>query len=64
MTCAVRSVLLNLLTRKKVAEFKPCVLETKFKSRRMERYHDMRDDLAVAIASTDAEARQNGEDIP
>jgi hypothetical protein len=30
----------------------------------MERYHDMRIDLAVAIASTDAEARQNGGGIP
>jgi hypothetical protein len=64
MTCVVRSVLLNLLIKKKVAEFKPCVLEAKFKCRRMERYHDMRNDLAVAIASTDAEARQNGRGIP
>ncbi len=52
MTCAVRSVLFDLLTRKKVAEFKPCILAAKFKGRRMERYHDMRNDLAVAIAST------------
>lgn len=64
MTCAVRSVLFDLLTRKKVAEFKPCILAAKFKGRRMERYHDMRNDLAVAIASTHAEARQNGGGIP